>query len=362
MVAPKKHKVIKYMRNMLNSGKFPPGSTFVSESVLISRFGFCKNTVRAAFTTLVKEGLLERRRGQGTFVMSNLIRENLHKVVHLLVADPMQRKTSDPFIENLIGQVHWRVQAEGWEVKLHLLEDYSAAQYKLHMLMGRSSIVHGHSVILAGFDYPKTMTDTLRKAGIQVFTIGRPEDEKNVIFVHGDNEEMIYLATKKLTDFGHKRIALVHRRETNSLCADERCRGFIRAMDEKGLIPDMRLVIHTACRETEKIGNEIWQKFKAPGVNATAAIICGDDATAEFVAHARREGVRIPDDLSIIACAPRPVTSGGLHLTRVSSCDDFPLGDITADCVLRAYNGERPESLVVPAELYEGNTIATSTY
>ena len=65
----KKDQVRNYLIQELNSGKYPPGSMFLSENMLFRELGICKNTVREALSSLVSEGLLERVRGKGTFVL-----------------------------------------------------------------------------------------------------------------------------------------------------------------------------------------------------------------------------------------------------------------------------------------------------
>ncbi len=50
------------------SGTYSPGSTIPSEHALCDEFGVGRPTVRQATDELVRKGLIERRRGQGTFV------------------------------------------------------------------------------------------------------------------------------------------------------------------------------------------------------------------------------------------------------------------------------------------------------
>jgi DNA-binding transcriptional MocR family regulator len=49
-------------------GLWEPGGRIPPESQLVDEFGCSRNTVREAIALLVREGLLERRQGEGTFV------------------------------------------------------------------------------------------------------------------------------------------------------------------------------------------------------------------------------------------------------------------------------------------------------
>ncbi|HEX7599806.1 MAG TPA: GntR family transcriptional regulator [Polyangia bacterium] len=52
----------------IGAGVHAPGSTIPAETALAARFGVGRPTVRQATDFLVRQGLLERRRGAGTFV------------------------------------------------------------------------------------------------------------------------------------------------------------------------------------------------------------------------------------------------------------------------------------------------------
>lgn len=64
----KKDQVRNYLIQELNSGKYPPGSLFLSENVLFRELGICKNTVREALSSLVSDGC-SNGSGKGTFVL-----------------------------------------------------------------------------------------------------------------------------------------------------------------------------------------------------------------------------------------------------------------------------------------------------
>ncbi len=56
------------MRNLLRSGVFPAGTALPPERALCEQFGISRMTLRQAYETLEREGLIESHRGRGTFV------------------------------------------------------------------------------------------------------------------------------------------------------------------------------------------------------------------------------------------------------------------------------------------------------
>ena len=59
------------------TGTFPPESRLPNEEVLIERFAVSRTTVRQTIQNLVRRGLIEIRRGKGTFVLQPKITQEL---------------------------------------------------------------------------------------------------------------------------------------------------------------------------------------------------------------------------------------------------------------------------------------------
>jgi GntR family transcriptional regulator len=56
------------LRSLLGGGAMPPGTLLPPERVLCERYAVSRMTLRQAFDTLEREGLIETQRGRGTFV------------------------------------------------------------------------------------------------------------------------------------------------------------------------------------------------------------------------------------------------------------------------------------------------------
>lgn len=65
---PEYRRIGDFLRSQLQRGELKPGAKIPSERELVERFGVAHMTVRQALDGLVREGLLVRRRGSGTFV------------------------------------------------------------------------------------------------------------------------------------------------------------------------------------------------------------------------------------------------------------------------------------------------------
>lgn len=70
-----------YLRQLIGSGECPIGSKFLTERQLCERFGVSRATSNKALSNLVSEGLLEFRKGVGTFVRGRALDYNLRALV-----------------------------------------------------------------------------------------------------------------------------------------------------------------------------------------------------------------------------------------------------------------------------------------
>lgn len=70
-----------YLRQLIDSGECPVGSKFLTERQLCERFGVSRATSNKALSNLVSEGLLEFRKGVGTFVRGRALDYNLRALV-----------------------------------------------------------------------------------------------------------------------------------------------------------------------------------------------------------------------------------------------------------------------------------------
>src|SRR5215471_10257265 len=65
---PLYHQLAERLFGEIRSGRYAPGAKLPSEHELARTFGLGRPTVRQATEALIQRGLLERRRGSGTYV------------------------------------------------------------------------------------------------------------------------------------------------------------------------------------------------------------------------------------------------------------------------------------------------------
>jgi len=77
---PLHYQITNDLRRAIKEGKYKVGDLFPTDKQLMEMYGVSSITVRRAVSTLVAEGLLERRPGKGTFVKKAVVEETLGKL------------------------------------------------------------------------------------------------------------------------------------------------------------------------------------------------------------------------------------------------------------------------------------------
>lgn len=67
----------RYLKDLINSGEIKQGELLPSENKICEQFNVTRMTVRSAYSNLVKEGYIKRKRGIGSIVSRDKISDNI---------------------------------------------------------------------------------------------------------------------------------------------------------------------------------------------------------------------------------------------------------------------------------------------
>jgi GntR family transcriptional repressor for pyruvate dehydrogenase complex len=164
-------KAISVIKELIRSGRLPPGSKLPPEAQLAAQLGLSRNLTREAVKALVVARVLEIRRGDGTYVTSlapGVLFEGLASAVELLRPDTLMelvevRRVFEPSATALaatrIGDDHLA------EIRRHL-EAMRAAQNDVEALNKHDVAFHRAVIDAAGNETLTTLMD-----GISVRTL-----------------------------------------------------------------------------------------------------------------------------------------------------------------------------------------------
>lgn len=150
------------------------------------------------------------------------------------------------------------------------------------------------------------VVEALRRVRLPLVLVS-PEfmPDASTVSVGSTNFASGHSATAHLLGLGHRRIAYLGGRE---LAASNQARlhGFRSAMESAGAPVDDRLVRHAGSFHTGE-GIEAGSLLLDAGPAPTAVFAASDELAAGLIEAARRRGLRVPDDLSVVGCDDIPL-------------------------------------------------------
>lgn len=117
---PLHHQIRQRIETEIRSGHFAPGTRIPSEAELCRQFGVSRPTVRQALEALVRDGVLERKRGVGTFVTETRDKTKLTFVVPLWYVENATRALAALYMKRH-PEIKINVIAEPFDVAINLL-------------------------------------------------------------------------------------------------------------------------------------------------------------------------------------------------------------------------------------------------
>lgn len=97
------HQLYEILRANIVGGKWRPGDMLPSESELIEQYAVSRVTVRQAFEALVNDGLVNRQRGRGTFVVEPKVEQGLNRIISF--TEDMRQRNYKPGTEILSAEL-----------------------------------------------------------------------------------------------------------------------------------------------------------------------------------------------------------------------------------------------------------------
>ncbi|QSO51243.1 LacI family DNA-binding transcriptional regulator [Alicyclobacillus curvatus] len=182
-----------------------------------------------------------------------------------------------------------------------LLINTITANYNDHLEQMTSDPVDGEIILDPIADDPRLKRLTQR--GIPVVVVGRPPSgiQKAVSFVDNDNVETAREVTTCLIGLGHQKILFLNNEQMRTV-AEDRVRGYHQAFDDNGLHFDDSFIAYKDPAQTSvDFGYEMLRSYIQAG-KAPTAVITDTDKMALGVYRAAAElGLRIPEDISVMA-------------------------------------------------------------
>lgn len=273
-------------------------------------------------------------------------------IVALIISD-----IRNPFYSELVWVINSNLREQGYLMTLYNSSQI-AGENDEHL---QKLLDYGFSgIIIADARNEVSFSNILKNANCPIVLVNR---EIGFISKYDsisiDNKMGGYLATNHLLSLGHRKIAML-RGPKISTTSQGRYDGYLYAMEEYGLTPDPKYVVSGSLNmeSGQKFTRELLMGSDDP---PTAVFVGGDLMSYGVMDECIRNGIRIPEDVSIVGFDDIPLSkSSFINLTTVCHPYDM-IGSLVAKRIIERINGsDEPisKTMLTPILKVRGSTRA----
>lgn len=339
-VIPKYYQVKTEIKSLILSGRIKTGEKIPSEHELAKKWNVNRWTVNKAINQLVNEGLLYRKKGDGTYV-SGLKRRVITKNIGVLVYH-----IESPFCSSLVRGIEEKASELGYNL---ILCNTFGKEEKIKDIINSFIVKNKVDGIICP---PENINSSFSDFPVVVVPQVDKEKFKNFNYVITDDEDGSYKAIKYLIKLGHKKIGFLTPKNWSETALLHRWNGYKKAMKENNLDIDKKLIIETKGPDFKDGWVSIDKIIEK--INLFTAIFCVNDSLAIGVLKGLREkGIKVPDDISIVGFDNIPLSSHpDIQLTTVEQ-PVYRIGEKAVEILIENIEGKckKPVHIILPTKL-----------
>jgi DNA-binding LacI/PurR family transcriptional regulator len=282
-----------------------PGDKICTEAVLISELGISVTTARRALEELVREGILVRRVGKGTFLKNLATDRKSSSTVLLLGHNSWQFLREDVYYGRIIGALGRTLREAGYR-QVVLINDWG------HDPEADLADIRRHDPAAVIYPYvrydDKPFILALGTLGVPTLLYSHPLAGVSAAQVYFDDRKGGADAAAHLIKRGHRDLAVISLPE-ESPAGQCRTAGFVDTVNRRR---DCRLVSQVVAPGYAEIDgyNCVDGLFAAGDARPPRAIFCGGDLLAYGVIKRLEErGLSVPGDVAVVGYGDFEVSS-----------------------------------------------------
>ncbi|MFH1616036.1 MAG: GntR family transcriptional regulator [Planctomycetota bacterium] len=356
--------VQRQIREMINDGTLKPNTRLPSETRIAKELAVSVSTIRQALEGLRQDGLLDRIHGSGTFVRScqggKLSGSSVNSSLIACVVGDMRwvEKVPYPAMVEIFRGVHRVVDNSNYTFSITGL-DKRNTNFVDDYILGIFAPGTVAGLLVSAQELANSEIERLSETGVPTVVCNRFSHLPSLLSVRVNICEGVFEAVDYLIRLGHKRIALLNSRSTYPL-GMEILVGLRTALQKHGIGFDPEYVRDvgynadlalSAMRELLNVDRE-----RRP----TAALLADDVLARRIVNEVEKDGLKVPDDLSVIGCTELPEAGPTSKCLSTIYVPLEEMGRCGAQMLIDELTGKGVEnrSVILPVEFHPGETTA----
>jgi GntR family transcriptional regulator, arabinose operon transcriptional repressor len=331
--------LVQWLKDKIQSGTFKPGDQLPTENELCVLFQVSRQTTRQALGVLAAEGLIECRRGSGSYVSRTLPRPggrqaNGHQSGgrHIGVVTTY---LDDYIFPSIIRGIESALAGHGYTMQLAITSnDLTAEARILSDMLSRDLdglIIEPSQSALPTVNWP--LYRRVAEEALPCVLIHSTVPGLSIPCVANDDFAGGQLAAAHLLANGHRRIGGIFK--SDDLQGHLRAAGFAYALQSAGITADPALLTWYTTADVDALFGAGGERLIQRLAGCTAVLCYNDQIAYQLCALLRRSQIGIPDQISVVGfdnSALAELIEGGL--TTVAHPMET-LGRIAAENLVR---------------------------
>lgn len=353
-MALKYKEIASQLRRQILDGIYPPGTLLPTEQQLCTVHNASRQTIRTALQCLADEGLIQRRQGSGSRVLS--LRD---------LPPPPQRtiaiittNITDYIFPGVLREAEAVLSANNCAALLYATSNQVSQERRILLDLLSQKKIDGLLVEGTKTALPNPNLDLYRKfqaRGIPIiFFHGGYRDLEGSVSILDDNYNGGRLLVEHLASKGHTRIAGLFKND--DLQGHQRYAGFIDSLRDLNLPMDDQKIFwySTENRDILNAQSSLWENQIIPILRGCTAVVCYNDQVANtLVEFLVSRNVSIPRQMAVVSFDNSFYSS--LSSCRITSLShgQYNVGRIAAEALMELLEGRTAVSQTVPWVLVE---------
>lgn len=349
-------RVRQFLLEQLTKGVWKPGENLPSEVALAKQLKVHRLTVNRVLGELVRDGIVERRRGVGTKVLelkSPGPSSPFGKGLVGLVTGHHFNPVTNTFYSEIFESLRKALQALG--IYLMPLGDAEEFLEMLHTGAGRSMRNSLSALVVLGPVEQKSLA-LIEAAGHPIVLLGFSEYPGPLPSVATDDYEDASRLGAIVTQLGHEKIVHINARPPMRLMS--RLEGFLAGCEAHGHPLPYRYVLEASGLEVAD-GRVAMLDFLERGLPFTAVFGGIDNLALGAMIALQEKGLRVPEDVSVVGFDGIPLPISRKQTLATMQVPRARLGREASEVLAALCNGQIPsQKTLLPSTWINGDTLA----
>jgi DNA-binding LacI/PurR family transcriptional regulator len=339
-------RVAAHVREILREGSLAPGDSLPSERELAERLGVSHLTVRKSLLPLVEEGLIERQVGRGTFVADASKRSAQSHGLRDIVLALHENRTTMPVMSYALQGVRKALDPDRFSLEVLGIGDDGCSPAFIDRLRRRRP----HGLLYHGYLGADGIS-ALRGLRLPFVSLGVVVGQPGVPHVSLDFDGLIQQAVQEAYRFGHRSLGFVtwgFVGESPPILPDNPAVPSYQAMCRRFNLLDSasRISVLPGVNRPDASLVDTSEIFSSGAPMPTCLIVNDDVMAAAVVRDLESRGLRVPDDVSVIAMIDATPHAHRIPLTACDLATDYAsMYESAGSMLLELLDGRSPDPI-----------------